>query len=824
MLNKKILKKCFSPALLALLGLLGGCSGTSESGDGPELQIPDIVEWQENKAFSYPLTTAGTAPFTFQLISTPDAVMFTVDPVSGQLTADHLFDYESPLDSDADGIYELTVNVIDGDSRADTKTFFIEISNVTEFETEVTFPIEHSNAGGVASAMHIRGYLTKDGQRVESQPEEVKVFVAGVEAIFEAEGSSAWVAEVPLELGLNNLAIEVAGDVNIESRASFALDNSPIRAAGAPVAYSDGALFSISVGGKSVLRHAGTSDETVQLFSTEDMPELYGCDLLQDLMSSSTVLVVTCINSEQNIRSVISYDLISRVFSNIASGYSGSAGIAADQYLVVRPNHEIFEVYDLKAGAIAQARIELPSIDYQFGDERFLSSVDGSIYIEIYQDGLEGLAQFHVSQLLQASGTLLAQDLSFSIGSTDPDLGLSTYVASGGSRYYLKDGHLYRQSLNDLSLDHELIVQNIITPGLGISLGGQVIHLDNQFAWVTDAHEQEVVKVEMSSGNSTTLLSPSVSADFSGDLFLNADSTKMVTFDWRNLSYRKVDVLTWSVEESKDFSRFIGVFPQQFAYSNFDWVNSVVYISNILGWGGVPEDSQAHLVALNIQDETLAPLIDGLDLAAHFSDSQITRYRLGTPSYNPVANEVWFSMMAGFEDSGGYEGIYRYDLQQQAISAVSEVAVPLEGNPDTEYVSAYDETSGQVALAGWERGYIKLLQDNGNISTVNAGRNPYSTTIDPEIDSTNNRVFATGFYPQEDNPEFADLSFSEIAAFDMQTGNISVVASNERGHGLPLSWPQKRYDEKNNRLYSIYGGHLMLIDPDYGDRVLVPIQ
>lgn len=831
MLSKLILNKTWGAGILALVGALSGCSGSSVSGDGPELQIPDSIEWQENKAFSYPLATAGTAPFTFHLVSTPDAAMFTVDPVSGQLTANHLFDYESPRDSDADGIYQLTVNVIDGDSRADTKTFFIEISNVSEFETEVTFPIEHSNAGGVASAMHIRGYLTKDGQRVESQPESIKVLVAGVEAIFEADDSSAWVAEVPLEMGLNNLAIEVAGDVNVESQATFALDNSPIRRPSGVgsirnSSYANGYLYSIDVGAQTVMRTSELNHVTERLFSAGD---ILGVDCAEisgiKATTSGSTLVFSCYGVQQNGSAILAYDLESQNFSFVTERFYGQFDIAADKYIVVRSNEESFEVFGLSGISLAQVQLETIAPELELVDLYFASATDGMIYFMVSDSLNYGMAFVHVEQLLTAEfGLVLDESASFDFTFSGPSSVLGTYLAPHSTRFYLSNGDVYRYSGNGGSSVAEVVVQNAVSEIFSSTNGGIIIHADDQMIVVEDAYEQEVYRFDLDTSARAVVLPQDPSSGFRGDLFLNSDNSKMVTFDWRSLSYRKLDVATLKLEESKSLVQVASDFSPAFSYTNYNWDENVIYISKILGWGGVPEDDQAHLVALDIQNETLTPLITGLDLAAYFNDPLITRYRLGTPSYNPIANEVWFSMMAGFEDAGGFEGVYRYDLQQQAFSAVSEVAVPLEVRPDTDYVSAYDETSGQVALAGWNRGYIKLLQDNGSIRTVNVGRNPYLTTIDPEIDSANNRVFATGFYPQEDDPEFADLSFSELAAFDMRTGNISVVASNERGHGLPLNWPQKRYDENNNRLYSIYGGYLMLIDPDYGDRVILPIN
>lgn len=809
---------------LALL-VLSACDGGSSTSEGPQLQVPDIVEWQENKAFSYPLVTSGVAPFTFQLVSTPDAAQFAVDPVSGQLTANHLFDFESPKDSNKDGSFELTVNVIDGDSRADTKTFFIKITNVSEFDAQVTFPIEGANVGGVANVMRIRGFLTKDGERVASKPENVRVLVAGAEATFESENSSAWVAEAPLAMGPNNLLIEVAGEQNVESRTEFLLDNTPLRSVGGYRAntFGGGALYSIVVGGQGVIRTAADGGVNELLFRADEVAGAQCTEITEiKVTSDGANLIFNCLDGADNSQSTIKYSVEANSFSVIARGYVGYFEIVADQYVVARPNEEIFEVYGFNGGRVASTYLEVPYLDFELVDLAFNGASDGMIAFEVRDSGASGIAYLHVDQLIQSQSMLLTDYAVIDFDSAGPSQVVDTLLAPNNTRFYLLGGDLYRHSNLDVN-SSGLAFENIVLPIGGYSAPGELIYADYQLVIVADTYRGEVYRLNLETGVRSVLVSKDKSANFRGDLFLNTEGTELVTFDWRTLSYRKVNTSTWTLEESKEFSQFYQEFTQAFAYTSYNWNDGNVYISKVLNWGGTPADEQAHLVAIDIEDETLTPLVNGFDLESYFADTSITNYRLGTPSFNPSSNEVWFSMMAGFEGSGGYEGVYRYDLTQQVLTSVHEMNVAEGTIPDTDYVSAFDVLGDQVALARWQLGYIKLLNGDGGLSTINLGDNPYRTTIDPEIDSLNNRVFATGFYAQE-GFEFADTSFAEIAAFDIATGEVSVIASNEKGYGLPISWPQKRYDEVNNRIYGSYDGYIMLVDPDYGDRVILPIN
>mgnify|MGYP000001723529 CR=1 FL=1 len=51
---------------------------------------------------------------TFSIIGGVDAGLFSIDPVTGELTFDVAPDFESPTDNDGDNVYEVTVQASDG--------------------------------------------------------------------------------------------------------------------------------------------------------------------------------------------------------------------------------------------------------------------------------------------------------------------------------------------------------------------------------------------------------------------------------------------------------------------------------------------------------------------------------------------------------------------------------------------------------------------------------------------------------------------------------------------------------------------------------------
>ena len=98
---------------------------------------------------------SATAILTYTLANTSDAAAFTLDPSSGVLTFDPAPNYETPLDSDGDNVYQLTLSAFDGANTA-SQAITITVINIDEAPTFAAanqdLPVNENASGSVYQA------------------------------------------------------------------------------------------------------------------------------------------------------------------------------------------------------------------------------------------------------------------------------------------------------------------------------------------------------------------------------------------------------------------------------------------------------------------------------------------------------------------------------------------------------------------------------------------------------------------------------------------------------------------------------------------------
>ncbi len=87
-------------------------------------------------------------PLTYTIIGGADAGLFTLNPGSGVLTFTAAPDYETPTDANGDGIYEVTVQVADGNGGFDTQAISVTVMNTNEL------PVITSDGGGATATVN----------------------------------------------------------------------------------------------------------------------------------------------------------------------------------------------------------------------------------------------------------------------------------------------------------------------------------------------------------------------------------------------------------------------------------------------------------------------------------------------------------------------------------------------------------------------------------------------------------------------------------------------------------------------------------------------
>jgi hypothetical protein len=93
-----------------------------------------VVNVPENQAAGTTVTSAdvdGGVP-AYSIIGGADAALFTLDATTGALTFNNAPDFEAPVDAEADNVYDVTVQVADGNGGADIQALSIVVTDVNE--------------------------------------------------------------------------------------------------------------------------------------------------------------------------------------------------------------------------------------------------------------------------------------------------------------------------------------------------------------------------------------------------------------------------------------------------------------------------------------------------------------------------------------------------------------------------------------------------------------------------------------------------------------------------------------------------------------------
>jgi uncharacterized delta-60 repeat protein len=100
----------------------------------PLITSSTAVSAAENQTSTITVTSSdvdGTAP-VYSIIGGADAALFSIDANTGVLTFNAPPDYEAPTDAGGDNVYDVTVQVADGDGGFDTQAISVTITNINE--------------------------------------------------------------------------------------------------------------------------------------------------------------------------------------------------------------------------------------------------------------------------------------------------------------------------------------------------------------------------------------------------------------------------------------------------------------------------------------------------------------------------------------------------------------------------------------------------------------------------------------------------------------------------------------------------------------------
>ena len=109
-------------------------------------------------------TDGDTLSFSIDTLGGADHAAFSVDSVTGVLTFQAPPDFEIPGDSDSDNVYEVTVQVSDGQGGTESQLISVTVTNVNEGSPTANPDVNAATEGGSAVAGNVLGN-TKIAQR-----------------------------------------------------------------------------------------------------------------------------------------------------------------------------------------------------------------------------------------------------------------------------------------------------------------------------------------------------------------------------------------------------------------------------------------------------------------------------------------------------------------------------------------------------------------------------------------------------------------------------------------------------------------------------------
>ena len=112
----------------------------SSNGGGPTASI-NIVENTTSVATVASTDIDGGAP-TYSISGGVDAARFSINSSTGQLSFAIAPNYESPTDSDTDNVYDVTVQVSDGNGGTDSQAITVTVTDSDEFDVSSTTDVD----------------------------------------------------------------------------------------------------------------------------------------------------------------------------------------------------------------------------------------------------------------------------------------------------------------------------------------------------------------------------------------------------------------------------------------------------------------------------------------------------------------------------------------------------------------------------------------------------------------------------------------------------------------------------------------------------------
>ena len=218
----------------AQLNLLLTITNVNEATSFTSASAANVDENTSGVVYTATATDLDGDNLTFSINSSADQSAFSIDGASGELTLTNAADFEAPSDGNTDGVYDIILNVDDGNGASDQLALTLTVEDVTQLALKVSYPTPNANLGGDVAFTSVTGFIEdlEDGEVLESDIDFVSVNsqAADIELPTPQDNVVRWRTQLPVTAvpHENTLDIELLDRSNNSQQISQLLFNKPI--------------------------------------------------------------------------------------------------------------------------------------------------------------------------------------------------------------------------------------------------------------------------------------------------------------------------------------------------------------------------------------------------------------------------------------------------------------------------------------------------------------------------------------------------------------------------------------------------------------------
>lgn len=825
--------------------LSSSLSSDSSAGHTPRFTSESSISLDENNPFSYEIKAIGTGSLVYRLLDSPDAQFFTLDQNTGVLSAISDFDFEVPLDDNQDNEYELSVEVIDSQSRKTIQEFSLYILDVDEISTQIIFPPDGSNVGGSTEKLKVRGSIYRDTTPV-TESSGLHVTVNGSRANFIEDKLGEWIAEIDIGIGKNSISAEVFDGETLIDSEKISIANNYIKSAYSMRTFGGDLLYGFSANETAVIEVNRLTGEQKTLLEIDELSEFNDCYRFSrlEISPNGEKLWLLCSYNSISVSATV-FDIKTSQFKPIPDDiyYSYDFEWIDDKYFIADYSFNGFSIVDADSLSEKKVTVEIPDVDnsYFCGST---TSEEGILYLEPCDNSIVkiDLDPLLVSDKDAITVQAIPLNTYVDIKYNDKSLvGDTVYEVDGFSltSYNLITGESKTQPIEAISESTSLLSKIDLS-------NAEIVSSSNENLYVKAYYNNELFELDINS----LIVQPFYTNDniFKGGVRfdIKPDSSEIAIYNQRMKQFHIVDMETYATNNFYDFTEFEDATSAIACEISYDWNEKKIYCAQRFSYFGTEASDESRLVVIDVENRIQSNILNGIDLSDILGESG--RYFMGSVRKTKAQDELVFSVLH-FESTTAFDpetGVFLDDpgdssrvISYNMASGEHKILYEVEEFVQSEYVlgegsarlSNYSDEFDAVGVTVWQGGELTFVKMDGRTKRFVGPLNPYISSLDSFIDSKNDRIFMSGFYPSysddlddSDSGPSSDTSSYEIISVDMETGSTKIVSSNTLGNGIRLDWLDFQYDDTNDLLIGIVEDHLLLLDPNSGDRVLMPIS